>query len=211
MAIDVCFSILQYALSPISSFLLWNVIHTCLKNGVDVVTRDYWLVLVWLRSCWVGIECLFKIENSDQMAGLVARLLNMSFQEQCSVQFIAYSRCKDCIFNGIEHVLPDCDCTVLTYTSPYKSGQVSLPRIAPKAICFRIVRCYDNYLPLSCSHGHKGSLMIPKGWLWIRPAQRYPAQNIYLCSRKTTRSTRLEQDVATNITQYWAIMWLHIH
>lgn len=122
MAIDVCFSILQYSLSPISSFLLWNVIHTCLKNGVDVVTRDYLLVLVWLRSCWVGIEYLFKIKNSDQMAGLVSRLLNMSFQEQCSVQFITYWRCKGCIFNGIEHVLPDCDCTVMTYTSPYKSG-----------------------------------------------------------------------------------------
>ncbi len=87
---------------------------------------------------------------------------------------------------------------------------LSLPRIAPKVICFRIVHCYDNYLPLSCSHGHKGSLMIPKGWLGIRPAQRYPAQNIYLRSLKTTRLARLEQDVLTNITRYWAIMIAHL-
>lgn len=80
--------------------------------------------LVWLRSCWVGIECLLKTKNRDQMAGWVARLLIMSFQEQCnhSVRFITYWKCKRCIFNRIEHVLPDCDCTFMTYTSPYKSG-----------------------------------------------------------------------------------------
>lgn len=38
------------------------------------------------------------------------------------VKFIIHWRCKGCIFNWIKLVLPDCDCTVITYTSPFKSS-----------------------------------------------------------------------------------------
>lgn len=206
MAIDVCF--FHFAICIITNQQFPVV--KCHSHLFKEWSRCGHQRLVWLRSCWVGIECLLKTKNRDQMAGWVARLLIMSFQEQCnhSVQFITYWKCKRCIFNRIEHVLPDCDCTFMTYTSPYKSGHSRCRGLLLRPFVLESSVAMTTISLLSCSHGHKGSLMIPKGWLGIRPAQRYPAQNIYLCSWKTTR---LEQDVATNITQYWAIMWLHIH
>lgn len=57
-------------------FSLLSSVSCCKTwDGDDVVTRDYWFMLVWLSSCFVGIGCLCKAKNGDKMAGWMARLL----------------------------------------------------------------------------------------------------------------------------------------